>query len=60
MHVEEAELDDYSGSPWYKIIVNIPQLHLESPLLNTADIAEEMVEEIAVLSDYCPHCKKRM
>jgi len=58
--IVEGELDEVKDMPWWKIMVYLPQLHLETPPLFTAEHAEELKEEIAALSDYCPHCKKKI
>lgn len=51
MHVVKSSTVDYSGSPYWKIIVDIPQLHLETPDLFTQEHANELIDEIARLDD---------
>lgn len=58
MQVVTAEWDKESGNHWYKIIVKLPQLHLESQNLNTTVYANELIDMVEVESSKCPHCKK--
>ncbi len=60
MHVVTAEVDERSGNRWYKIIVDLPQLHLESPNLNTSEYAHEFIDEVDKLDKTCPHCNKEV
>lgn len=60
MHVVTAEVDSNSGNRWYKIIVNLPQLHLESPNMNTSVYAHELLDEIDQLDKICPHCMEEI
>ena len=60
MKVVTAEWDGESGNHWYKIIVELPQLHLESPNLNTTEYAHELIDMIDSHDDICPHCKKKI
>jgi len=46
MKVVTAEWDKESSTHWYKIIVQLPQLHLESAHFNTPTYGEELIEMI--------------
>lgn len=56
MKVVTAEFDKASSNHWYKIIVELPQLHLESPNLNTTVYAHELIDMIEKESRKCPNC----
>lgn len=60
MKVVTSNFDDYSGNPWYKIVVELPQLHLESPNLNTTVYANELIDMVEKESYICPHCKNNL
>jgi len=49
MHVIKSTTVDYSGSPYWKIIVDIPELHLETPDLYTQEHANKLMDKIARL-----------
>lgn len=57
MHVVKAEWDDYSKNYWWKIILDIPELHFETPNLHTQEYAYDLIEKILKV-DKCPHCGK--
>jgi len=60
MKVVTAEWDKASGNHWYKIIVELPELHLESPPVNTSKYGHDLIEKIVALDDTCPHCKQKI
>ena len=60
MQVVTAEFDKDSGNPWYKIIVKLPELHLESPNIHTSKYGHDLIDKIEKLSDKCPHCNKAL
>lgn len=46
MHVVTAEWDSYSFNHWYKIVVDLPELHLESARFNTVEYGNDLIEMI--------------
>lgn len=61
MQVVTADyIDKTSQNPWYKIVVSLPQLHLESPPIHTSEYGHDLIELISKLSDTCPYCKKEI
>lgn len=49
MHVVSAGYDKYSGGNFYKIVVDLPELHLESPIIPTAEYGHELIDKIEKL-----------
>lgn len=45
--------------PWWRLRINLPQLHMYSALTFTVDHAEEMADEISK-RDECPHCHTKI
>lgn len=60
MHVIQGAWDPKSGNPWYKIRVDIPEIHLETPEIMTVDYGEELIETIDKSYEICPHCGKKI
>lgn len=57
LHVVRAEWDGRSKNYWWKIRLDIPELHFETPNLNTQEYAYDLIEKI-LKTDKCPHCGK--
>jgi len=60
MEVVTSRWDEESGNHWYKIIVKLPQLHLETQDLNTTVYANELIDMIDKTDNICPHCKREI
>jgi len=60
MHVIQGGWDEWSKNPWWKIRIDIPELHLESPLVMTVDYAQFLINKIAKDYETCPHCGKKV
>jgi hypothetical protein len=58
MQVVTAEWDKESDNHWYKLIVYLPNLHLETPNFHTSEFGHDLIEMIVKQSDKCPHCGK--
>jgi len=60
MKVVTSNYDYNSLNHWYKLIVQLPQLHLQSQDFHTTEYGNDLVEMIANLDDTCPHCNKKI
>lgn len=56
MHVVTAEWDSDSLNHWYKIIIDLPQLHLETPPFHTSEFGHDLIDMIVKQDDKCPNC----
>jgi hypothetical protein len=45
--------------PFWRLRINLPQLHMYSALTYTVEHAEEMADEISK-RDECPHCHTKI
>jgi len=60
MHVVTAEMDKGSGNHWYKIVVDLPEIHMETPNIHTVAYGNDLIDMICKIDDVCPHCDKKI
>lgn len=61
LHVEQVPNPDPTDPrPWWKVILRLPQLSMETTLLNTPDYANDLINMILQKDSNCPHCGKKL